>query len=153
MKNKIAAIFSEEEKIKINQAIDTLDTILLPKLVNLNAKERQAIPKMGDGSVSFVQKCIIHMEQNPDLIPKYINVSDMKIDVEAVETLFKFQSSLGKSANMLDDSILLSGSEALVYALTFYNYIQGAAKANVPGADVIYKDLRVQFTNKGKKKK
>lgn len=152
MENIIAATFSEEEITKINQAINTLDTILLPKLVNLNAKERQAIPKMGDGSVSFVQKCIIHMEQNPDLIPKYINVSDMKIDVEAVETLFKFQSSLGKSTNMLDDSILLSGSEALVYALNFYNYIQGAAKANVPGADVIYKDLRVQFMNKGKKK-
>jgi hypothetical protein len=151
MGNEIAVTFSEEEITEINQAITTLDTILLPRLVNLNAKERQSLPKMGDGSVSFVQKCVIHMDQNPDLIPKYISVSDMKIDLKAVEILLKFQFSLMKSADMLDDSILLSGSEALVSALAFYNYIQGAAKANVPGADVIYKDLRVQFKNKGKK--
>jgi hypothetical protein len=151
MGNEIAVTFPEGEKTKINQAITTLDTILLPKLVNLDAKERQFLPKMGDGSVSFVQKSVIHMEQNPDLIPKYISVSDMKIDLEAVEILLKFQFSLMKSADLLDDSILLSGSEALVCALAFYNYILGAAKANVPGADVIYKDLRVQFKNKGKK--
>lgn len=153
MKNKIAVTFSEEEIAQINQAITTLETMLLPKLVDLNAKERQSLPKMGDGSVSFVHKCIIHMEQNPELIPQYINVSDMKIDVAAIETLLKFQSSLSKSTNMVDDSILLSGSEALVAALAFYNYIQGAARANVPGADSIYKDLRVQFKHKGNKKK
>ena len=45
----------------------------------------------------------------------------------------------------LDDTMTLSGSEAYGAVLTFYNYIKGAAKSNVPGAQTIFDDLSTRF--------
>lgn len=46
---------------------------------------------------------------------------------------------------MLDDTMMLAGSEAYVAALAFYNAVKGVGRANVPGAALIYEDLRGRF--------
>jgi len=45
----------------------------------------------------------------------------------------------------LPDTEMLSGSEAYVAALTYYNSVKQAAKMNVPSAKAIYEDLRKRF--------
>ena len=45
----------------------------------------------------------------------------------------------------LDDTIMLSGSEAYVAALAYYNSVKRAAKINVPGALTIHEDLKKRF--------
>ncbi|MDF1549516.1 MAG: hypothetical protein P1P88_16945 [Bacteroidales bacterium] len=47
---------------------------------------------------------------------------------------------------------MLSGSEAYLPALAFYNYIKGATSMNVPGAKDIYEDLKKYFIKKSSKK-
>ncbi len=145
MKNAIHLNISPEDLAEIGQAIVVIKTKLLPHLVNLNQDDKQVLPKMGDKTIAFVQKGLMHMEQNPDLVPKYTNIEDLKVDLAAVETLRNMLLPLNQFSDMLNDSLMLSGSEAYIAVLAFYNFVKGAAKSNVPGADVIYNDLKVRF--------
>ena len=45
----------------------------------------------------------------------------------------------------LDDTTLLTGSEALVAALVLYTSIKGAAKAGEPGMKTVYADLQSRY--------
>ena len=145
MENLIEVNIPEADMSEINKAITTLNEKLLPHLVNLSPGDRLELPKMGDKTVAFVTKSISHMEENPNLIPKYLEVAPVKVDLAAIEMLRKILSALKNLADMADDTMLLSGSEAYVAALAFYNYIKGAARANVPGAEMIYNDLKKRF--------
>ncbi len=152
MENLLEVNIPEEDKLEISQAFTTLETKFLPHLANLNADERIALPKMGDKTLAFVVKGISHMEQNPDFVPKFINIDEIKTDLATVEMFRKFYALLSKMTDLTDDTMLLAGSEAYVAVLAFYNYIKGAAKAKIPGAEQIYKDLQERFPRKGRKK-
>jgi hypothetical protein len=45
----------------------------------------------------------------------------------------------------------LSGSEAYVASLAFYNSVKQAARINVPGAKAIAEDLKLRFARQGKR--
>jgi hypothetical protein len=36
---------------------------------------------MGDKTASFVQKALEHCRQNPDLVPQFLNVDELAVDV------------------------------------------------------------------------
>ena len=54
---------------------------------------------------------------------------------------------------MLDDTMLLCGSEAYISVLAFYTYLKGAAKMNVPGAKTVFDDLSARFPRRPAAKK
>ncbi|MDD5766291.1 MAG: hypothetical protein PHW79_08630 [Candidatus Marinimicrobia bacterium] len=118
---------------------------ILPHLVDLLVEERKGLPKMADKTFPFVEKALEYAETNPTLVPSYIDVAEMRIDLQAVTTLTELFRRVEKIYDILDDSILLCGSEAFKAALKFYKAIQTAAKAGVPGAEVIYLDLKQRF--------
>ncbi len=136
---------TEEEQKEVITAINTLKTVLMPKLVDLNNSEIKQLAKMGDKTMAFVEKAIVHMEQNPSLVPTYVDVAECKKDVEGVSMLREFNNSLEQITEMVGESMMLCGSEAYTASLAFYNAVKGAAKAKVPGAEVIYNDLRKRF--------
>ena len=49
----------------------------------------------------------------------------------------------------LDDTTLLTGSEAYSAALVFYNALKGAAKAGEPGMKTVYADLQSRYPGRG----
>ena len=100
---------------------------------------------MGDKTVAFVTKAAEHAAQNPSLVPPYVDLAELQKDLNAVEKLRAFYNPMAQMTKMLDDTMLLAGSEAYVAALAFYNAVKGAARANVPGAALIYEDLRERF--------
>ena len=145
-KNQISLQIPVEDQTAIYDALNVLQTKLVPHLVDLTPAERQEIPKMGDKTLAFVTKAQAHIEQNPTLVPPYLDTEQMKIDLDAVTELKKFLTPLKQLTDLVDDSYLLSGSEAYMAALAFYQYLKGASKAGVPGADVIFEDLKNRFT-------
>ena len=106
MENLIEVNIPEADMSEINQAITTLNEKLLPHLVNLSPGDRLELPKMGDKTVAFVTKSISHMEENPNLIPKYLEVAPVKVDLAAIEMLRKILSALKNLADMADDTML-----------------------------------------------
>ncbi len=150
--NRISLKIPEADIVAITNAIKVLQDKLMPHMVILTTEERGSLTKMGDKNTTFVNKCTEFMQQNPSLMPQYVNLEEMKIDLDAVGTLYSFYIPISQLVSAIDDSMMLSGSEAYIAALAFYHNVKGAARANVPGAKNIIDELKKQFTKKSKKK-
>jgi hypothetical protein len=119
--------------------------LLVPHLLNLTPEESRELPKMGDKSYAFVTKALEYLKVPGSPVPPYTNVAEMEVDLKGYDTIRQILQSIMPTVDLLQDTMLVSGSEAYTAALTYYNYIKGAAKAGVPGAQTIYDDLSARF--------
>ena len=148
MENRISIIISEEALANINKAIATINENL-PDLINLSAVDRHKLPKMGDKTLAFVNKAFEYANQNPKVVPSFLDLSEFGKDTTAVTNLKKVLIPLEQLSEKLSDTNLLAGSEAYRTALVFYNAVKGAAKAGEPGMKNIYDDLQSRFPGRG----
>lgn len=122
-----------------------------PFLISLTSEQRQTTPKMGDKTIPFVQKVLEYSKSNPSFAPQYMDVTGMEIDLKATEVLSSMLRLSEQLTSNLDDTLMLSGSEAYVAALGYYNAVRHAAKSNIPTAKEIYNDLRQRFPGRSRK--
>ena len=151
MNNRISVQISQTSLDEAQVLIQKLRD-LLGELVSLTVEERKDLPKMGDKTLAFVQKACQYAKQNPQLMPGYFNTAEFEIDVKAVEQLQTIQRPLKQLLDLIDDSILLSGSEAYISALETYGAFKLAAKNGVEGAKGPYDDMSERFPQKRYKK-
>ena len=128
------------------------NAILAPYLISLTNDQKAGLPKMGEKSIPFVTKAAEYLAIPTTPAPPYIDAAELKIDISAYETLRQIRQVVAPTLEMLDDTMLLCGSEAYVAVLAFYNYLKGASKMNVPGAKTIYDDLSTRFPGRTVKK-
>ena len=100
---------------------------------------------MGDKTLAFVTKAAEFMVQNPTLVPSYVDVAELDVDLKAVAQLRGFYNQLFEFTKGLEDTMMQSGSEAYLAALSFYRAVRAAAKVPVPNAENVYNELRVRF--------
>ncbi len=143
--NRVSIEITPEDETAIRDAIAVLAERFEPYLVDIDAQERRKLPAMGDNRVAFVTDSLEYVTQHPELAPQYLVIDEFGKDVYAVKKLFSLYSALQPIMDKLSDTMLIAGSEAFVAALSFYAAVQGAAKRNIPNADVIYKELRPRF--------
>jgi len=143
--NRIAFQISDADLQAVQGALQTLHSKLLPLLINLGPDDRRQLPKMGPKTVDFVSKTLTYARSNPQYQPSFIDLEDYAIDLAAVGLLREIQQPLAQITDMVEDTMLLSGSEALTAALTCYQAFKGAARANAPGAATIAADLATRF--------
>jgi len=143
--NLVSIQIPAEDQDAIRAALTVLDEKLQPFLIALTKEEKKGLPKMRDKSIPFVEKAVEYAEGNPSLVPGFLDVNEMKTDFRAVTLLTEFFRLVEKLYQTLDDTILLSGSEAYKAALNFYKTVKQAAKSGIPGAQVIYDDLKQRF--------
>ena len=129
----------------ILKLIADLQTALAPYVITLTPTDRKTLLKMSDKSVAFVTKTLDYTKSNPEFNPSFLSVSDMQIDVDAVNQLEPLLNKVKQVADNLDDTIMLSGSEAFAGALLYYSSIKQAIKGNVPNAKTIYDDLSQRY--------
>ena len=67
------------------------------------------------------------------------------------EDLRQIMQELMPLVDGINDTIMLSGSEAMMAALTYYNYIKVTNASKVPGAETIYNDLKSRFPSHRRK--
>jgi len=150
--NRISIQISVQElQILINH-IGSVDAMIGSRLVTLSDEERQTVPKMQDGTVAFVQKALDYCQSNPEFVPAYLSVADLQIDLDAVRDLLRLYRPLKQITDAIEDSATLSGSEAYIGALAYYNSVKHAAKMKIKGAQAIYEDLSARFMKFGKRK-
>jgi len=150
--NLVSIQIPQEDLDAVKAALTTIEEKLLPHLVDLTKEDRKGLPKMRDKTVPFVEKALEYAETNSQLVPAYLNVPEMRTDFNAVGTLTELYRRVEQLYDTLDDTILLSGSEAYKSALNFYKAVKNAAKAGAHGAEVISNDLKQRF-EKSKEKK
>ena len=132
----------------ILKLIADLQTALAPYVITLTPTDRKTLLKMSDKSVAFVTKTLDYTKSNPEFNPSFLSVPDMQIDADAVNQLQPLLNKVQQIADNLDDSVMLSGSEAYVAALLYYNNVKQAMKGNVPNAKTIYDDLSQRYSGR-----
>ena len=133
--SNISASLSDTQRMQIIQHLKDAEQPMLPFLINLTMDEKQSLPKMKDGSEPFVSKALSYAEANPQFVPPYTNVPELRKDFALVQQLTLILQQVHILLEKLNDTSTAVGSEAYVAALGFYNSVKQAAKMNVPGAD------------------
>ena len=150
LENRVSIQITPEDQQAIEGALDTLKTKLQPYLHSLTPKDRKELPKMNDRSVAFVNKSLEYAESNTALVPAFVDVAELRKDLDAVENLTQFRRQVEEIFTLLDDTVMLAGSEAYVASLAFYNSVKLGARMNIPGAKPVYEDLRERFAGQGR---
>jgi len=150
--NRVSIEIASNDNMAATESVAKLKTALTPYLISLTPDERQELPKMKDKTIGFVTKVIGYISTNPEFAPPYLNTSEMTKDLAAVNALNNFLKPLQQIIAGLDDTVMEAGSEAYVAALSYYNSVKQAAKANIPNAKTIYEDLKERFPQKSSKK-
>jgi len=146
--NRISVKITAEDKTKIDNAIKIIENTLKPYLTALTSDERHSLPKAADKTVAFLNKTKEFMESNPDLTPSFIDKQEYIVDLIATEELHEYYTVLNQVTSMLNDSMMLSASEAYVAALSYYGNAKHAAKMNISGAKEVYEELSKRFKGK-----
>lgn len=150
--NQISLSIPPEVVEQVKQLYSQANSILAPYLISLTNDQKAGVPKMGEKSIPFVTKGAEYLSIPATPAPPYIEPIELNIDLKAHETLRQIRQVAAPTVEMIDDTMLLCGSEAYVAVLAFYNYLKGAAKMGVPGAKTIYEDLSSRFPGRTMKK-
>lgn len=144
MENKISLDIPLTTITSVSTSLGTIKQSL-SFLQSVTTEDRLALPKMGDKTLAFVKKAYEYATVNPSLVPSYVNLEEMRKDIEAVEKLHSIYVIINELHSRLDDTMMLAGSEAYVAALSFYSSVKAAAKNNVIASKPIMEDLSARF--------
>ncbi len=150
LENLVSVKISPKELAAALEKLEEANAILKPYLIALTPEKRQELPKMSDGNAPFVDKVLQYAQANPAFTPNFVDVAELKVDTQAVTNLSQLYRQAEKLCTGLNDTIMMSGSEAYRAALVFYKSVKTAASMNVPGARPIYEDLKKRFDKQGK---
>lgn len=145
MDNKINYSIPPEVIAEASLKLNEVTKILNPYLIALTPIERHDLPKMSDGTLPFVQKCLDYCQANPEFAPSYINFTGLAEDMKTYEQLQPIFRMIVQLENKLNDTTMEAGAESYVSALSYYNSVKNAAKYDAPGAKAIYEDLKKRF--------
>ena len=148
--NRISLEITAAQKAAIVSAVGALKTALQDIIINLTVDERRSLPKIGDKSAAFDEKCAAYMASRPDLVPSFLDIDEMAKDRKLVADLLPCFRDLAPLCEGLDDTITLANSDNMVGDLAFYQNVQSAAKRGVPGAETILNDLASRFPGRPK---
>lgn len=150
--NLISTTINPEILVEINRNIDSINASLSNALLfNLTPGERQSLRIMGDKTLAFTQKSLEYAEDNPALVPTYLEVQEAKKDFVLSRDLYTILQRVNVLQRAIEDAMMVAGSEAYDAALIFYNSVKGASRVNVPGTAAIYVDLQQRFVQKPQK--
>jgi hypothetical protein len=138
---RILPSMPEADMQAVRDAVRILQDKLVPHLIDLGPEERRALPKMGDKTVAFVGKALVYAREHPDMCPSFLNIDEFGRGLTSVEMLLTLQRPLNQVVDMVEDSLLMAGSESLSAALAFYESAKAFAKRKVAGAATIADDL------------
>jgi hypothetical protein len=142
----------EEKLVKIEKSLNELREILSSYVTPLTPKERKALPKMGEKTLAFVEKCYEFSKRNPELCPGFFDKDAFEVDFKDACGLFSAVNMATQLKENLADTQMSAGSEAFQAALLYYNSAKMAAANNIAGAKAVYEELRKRFPYRGHRK-
>jgi len=151
MDNKINFSIPEEVIADIISKLTDVTNIVKPYMIALTPDERQAIPKMSDGTLPFVQKCLSYCQSNPEFAPPFIDFEGLASDMKVYEQLLPIYRLVFQLENKLNDTTMQAGAESYASSLAYYNSVKFAARMDAPGAKAIADDLSKRFSTQGAK--
>lgn len=148
MSNLISIQIPEPVLASVRAHIAAINADLNPYLSDISEGMMDGLPKMADGREPFVGKALDFSESNPQFNPPYLDVPELRKDLQAYRDLTPIYYELEQITNRVRVAYSVAGSEAYVSALTFYNTVKHAVKLGLAAAKPLYEALRVLFERK-----
>jgi hypothetical protein len=145
MNDRHVTAIPAEVLIEVQGHIDSAKRALQPYALALTPDERRQLPKMGDRTLSFVEKAFDFAKVNPALIPPYVDMNAFAIDKSDATGLRALLNSAQQLEEYISDTEMVAGSEAYQAALSIYNTVKLYAAQDVPGARAMYEELKKFF--------
>ncbi len=128
--------------------LTAINAELGPYLPDISQELMDGLPRMADGREPFVGKALDFAETNPQYNPPYLDVPELKKDLQAYRDLTPIFYELEQITNRVKVAYSAAGSEAYVSSLTFYNTVKQAVKVGLASAKPLYEALRILFERK-----
>ena len=150
--NKISQFYTAEQ---VNTAVQKIAEIKaqFTGLLTLLPDERTMYLRMGERTVPFVQKAIDYGVRTPAFVPSFVSMPELQKDFQSAQMLLQVSKQLQELQNLIDDTLLVAGSEAYTSALAIYKNTRQAASHGVQGASEASDDMQNRFAGQGPKKK
>lgn len=143
--NNLASVsFTTAELSQLDNAINSIATVLEGKTFNLTPEQRQNYSRINEQNKLFVNKAKTIMEQNPQLVPVFINKGEYDKDYDARVALEQRLMQLKSLSEQMSDTKILLDHDNYHDSITFFRNIKYLAGENVPGTTSLYQEM-VQF--------
>ena len=90
-----------------------MKTALAPYTLALTPQERHAMLKMGDKSLAFVEKTHDYAQDNPTLVPSYLDMDDFDKDFSDAHGLWRLHTAIHQLDELVEDTIMAAGERSL----------------------------------------
>jgi hypothetical protein len=117
----------------------------LPFMVGLSSRDRMKLNPIGRKSTQFVQRVVESIRQNPEMAPQFVDAQNLEKGYALYNQLGAMLVPVEQLQRMIADTMYVAGSTTHGSALDFYNSAKRAAKAGIPGAQVVVDALKPRF--------
>ena len=149
--NLISISFSATELQDLDQALQKIAAVLQGKTVNLTPAQRTQYGSIAEQNKLFVNKAKQLMEQNPTLVPSFLDKAEFDKDYAAREQIEGRLMQIAGLTEQMSDSKVLLDHDNYFNALSFYRSVKFLSQENVPGTSSVFSELRQFFGNGGSK--
>jgi hypothetical protein len=117
----------------------------VPFLKDLTTEERKSIAKISTKGIAFVHKAVAVAEQNPQILPPFVTVDQMRANSDLLDNLTAILIAVDQLRKQLGDTAVFIGGEAYAAARNIYTYAASAG----PALETAVEELSQYFTRKG----
>ncbi len=128
-KNKISATLSDADKAVAITSIQAAKA-KLPFLISLTIDERKKERKMASKSVDYVKQSLRGAKTFPKQMRGDFDTPEFEKDVTLISQLWDVRTEAMGLVELLDDTIMAAGADAMQAADDVYNTLKVAAKNN-----------------------
>lgn len=148
----IQVVYSTEVLTNCEQNLSGME-----EFANLHARDLSAEDRVSYGSINETNKLLVNkgqiiMEQNPELIPQFVDFEEFGRDFIAREQIEKVLLRLEVIKQKLTNTKILLDHDNYHDVLAFYRSVRYLAKEQVQGAIPIYDELKQYFPHTKSKK-
>ncbi|MDR3246411.1 MAG: hypothetical protein LBT50_08265 [Prevotellaceae bacterium] len=151
--NLVSVKLTADELARIDSSLSDVENILKDKAINLTPKQRQLYGRVAYEMEVWVDKVFVYMQQDPQLVPSYIDMVEHTADIAAHHALNPRIERINSILQSMEDTNRLLGTDIHTNSLAYYRSLREAAKVNAVGATAKYTDLKRQFPGNPTRKK
>ena len=156
MSNKAVKKLTPEVLHKVRRKLDELIKILEPCLISFPPSEKHASGKTGEELIPFLKMSNELAVEYPDLFPAFIKTASFREEFLTTSELWELLAKINQVRDLVSDAEMMSGEKTLETAMAFYDTVKMAARRDIPGARIIFEELKPAFLSgcrgPGKKK-
>ena len=141
----VSYVITEEDFTAIKQKITELEAKVTGFAIELHIDNKRRMGILGDRSLPFTDHTYMLATERKDFVPPYVDMEEFKKDLDLYKKCKEVLKMLEIVHEKVIDTYIAAGSDAFSAARKIYNHVKGLVKVNIPGASVIYDELKKRY--------